>query len=783
MQKLSSLKPGETRNVKKIGSRGALRRRIIDMGITPGVRIKVVKRAPLGDPIEVSVHGYNLSIRKSDAAQIEIYSKDEERKVLKDKKTVFSGVSEHFSLPPVPSRNAELENYNIALIGNPNSGKTTLFNSLTGSYQYVGNWPGVTVARKEGQVKNTELPMNLVDLPGVYSLSPYSPEEIVTRNYIINESPDLIINILDATNLERNLYLTTQLMELGCRIILVLNMSDLLARKGKVIDIKLLEQKLGLPVVSVSAGKNAGIDVLLQKIEKILLSKENTFGIRPVYSQEIEFALKKIGDMISEKSGYSEHERFKSVKIFEDDPLVITETGITTSEASEIEKMRDNISRFYDKDKDILIADERYQGICALCDKAIKTVKKEKSVTRSYIADKILTGKYTAIPCFILFMLGIFYITFGPIGSVLKNFCENFINNNTRGSIESILNYVGASNWSKSLVLDAVIGGVGAVIAFLPQVILLFTLISLLEDCGYMARATFIMDRPFRKIGLSGKAFVPLIMGFGCSVPAVLGTKILESKKDKNLTIFLIPFMSCSAKMPVYMLFASAFFPNHQMAAVLTIYILGILAGVLTAFIFKDTLFEGEDAPFIMEMPEYKMPSFKNVFMSVWDRTRDFIERAGTVILVATIIVWFLQSFSVNFEMVSNNSQSILAGMGNVVAPIFTVCGFGDWRAAVSLLTGLMAKESIVSTLSILYAGDNPENLSHILTESFSQSSAIAFIVFALLYTPCIAALSAIFREFKDKKLVFISVVYQLFIAFLFSALAYQIFSLVQKFI
>ena len=783
VQNLSSLKPGEMGVVKKIGSREALRRRIIDMGITPGVEIKVVKYAPLGDPIEVSVHGYNLSIRKSDASQIELYSKHEAGIFLKDKKSVFAGVSEHFSLPPVSARSSERENYNIALIGNPNSGKTTLFNSLTGSYQYVGNWPGVTVARKEGHVKDTELPINLVDLPGVYSLSPYSPEEIVTRNYIINEAPDLIINILDATNLERNLYLTTQLMELGARIVLVLNMSDLLEHKGQTIDCKLIEQKLGLPVVSVSAGKNSGIDVLLKKIENILLSKENIFGVRPVYSAEVESALKIISNMVSEKNGYSEHERFKSVKIFEDDPLVITETGITAEQAAEIEEMRDKISKIYDKDKDILIADERYQGICALCEKAIKRVKEDKFITRSYLADKVLTGKYTAIPCFILFLLGIFYITFGPIGSTLKNFCESFINNNTRGSIESILNYVGASNWSKSLVLDAVIGGVGAVIAFLPQVILLFTLISLLEDCGYMARATFIMDRPFRKIGLSGKAFVPLIMGFGCSVPAVLGTKILESKKDKNLTIFLIPFMSCSAKMPVYMLFASAFFPNHQMAAVLTIYILGILAGVLTAVIFKDTLFEGEDAPFIMEMPEYKMPSFKNVFMSVWDRTRDFIERAGTVILVATIIVWFLQSFSVNLEMVSDNSQSILASIGNLAAPVFTLCGFGNWRAAVSLLTGLMAKESIVSTLSILYAGDNPENLSHILNENFSQSSAIAFVIFALLYTPCVAALSAIFREFKDKKLIFISVAYQLFIAFLFSALAYQIFNLVQKFI
>ena len=783
MQNLSKLKPGEMGIVKKIGSQGALRRRIIDMGITPGVEIKVIKYAPLGDPIEVSVHGYNLSIRKSDAAQIEIYSKIDSKSFFKNKKSVFAGVSEHFSLPPVSARTSECENYSIALIGNPNSGKTTLFNNLTGSYQYVGNWPGVTVARKEGHVRGTDLQINLVDLPGIYSLSPYSPEEIVTRNYIMNESPDLIINILDATNLERNLYLTTQLMELDARILLVLNMSDLLEHKGKSIDCELVEKKLGLPVVSISAGKNEGIDVLIKKVENILISKKNTFGVRPVYSPEIESALKKIDNMISLKTAYVGNERFRAVKIFEDDPIVITEMGITSKQAAEIEKMRDNISKIYEKDKDILIADERYQSICSLCDKAIKKSKKEKFITRSHIADKILTGKYTAIPCFILFMLGIFYITFGPIGSTLKNLCESFINNNTRDSIEHILNYVGASNWSKSLVLDAVIGGVGAVVAFLPQVILLFTLISLLEDCGYMARATFITDKAFRKIGLSGKAFVPLIMGFGCSVPAVLGTKILESKKDKNLTIFLIPFMSCSAKMPVYMLFASSFFPNHQMAAVMTIYIFGILVGILTAFMFKDTLFKGEDAPFIMEMPEYKMPSFKNVFMSVWDRTRDFIERAGTVILVATIVVWFLQSFSINFEMVSDNSQSILANIGNLVAPIFTLCGFGDWRAAVSLLTGLMAKESIVSTLSILYAGDNPENLAHILTENFSQSSAVAFVVFALLYTPCVAALSAIFREFKDKKLIYISVIYQLFVAFLFSALVYQTFNLVQKLI
>lgn len=780
MRTLSDLKPGEEGIVKKVGSAGALRRRIIDMGITPGVKVNIVKYAPFGDPIEVMVHGYHLSIRKSEAKQIEIYSKEESVNFFESSKNQVQS-AHHFTLPPVPPRDKMNENYNVALIGNPNSGKTTLFNSLTGSYQYVGNWPGVTVARKEGHIKNTELPINLVDLPGVYSLSPYSPEEIVTRNYIIDESPDLIINILDATNLERNLYLTTQLMELDCRIILVLNMSDLLAHRGKIVNYKFLEQKLGVPVVAVSAGKNIGIDKLLQRVENILKSNHNTVRVRPMYSPEVEEVISKIDKMVSPDKAYVINQRFKSVKIFEDDPLVITESGITSEQAKQIEKMRDEISKDYDKDKDMIIADERYRSICNICRKSITSIKKEKTFTLSCLADKILTGKYTAIPCFLAFILGIFYFTFGPIGSSLKNFCEGFINNNTRNCIEQILNYVGASAWSKSLVLDAVISGMGAVMAFLPQVILLFTLISLLEDCGYMARATFIMDRPFRKLGLSGKAFVPLIMGFGCSVPAVLGTKILESKKDKNLTIFLIPFMSCSAKMPVYMLFASTFFPGHQFLAVMLIYLFGILMSIFTAFMFKDTLFKGEDAPFIMEMPEYKMPSLKNVFMSVWDRTRDFLERAGTVILVATIVIWFLQSFGTNLRMVEDNSQSILAYIGNLIAPIFTLCGFADWRTAVALLTGLMAKESIVSTLSVLYAGQSPEQLSNILAQAFSIPSAVAFMIFALLYTPCIAAVSAICKELRRKKLIFILMAYQLFVAFLFSALAYQNLSFLSK--
>lgn len=782
VQTLNALKPGSSGIVKKIGSSGALRRRIVDMGITPGVKIKVEKYAPFGDPVEISLHGYDLSIRKSDASQIEIYSEEESKQYFEEHGDFENQNMQYFSLSPVSPRGDSFENYNVALIGNPNSGKTTLFNSLTGSYQYVGNWPGVTVGRKEGRIKNTEISINLVDLPGIYSLSPYSPEEIVTRNYILNETPDLVINILDATNLERNLYLTTQLMELDCRMILVLNMTDLLSQKGKVIDYKMLEKRLGVTVIPVSAGKNIGIEKLIKTIEISLQSSNNILQMRPVYSSEVENAIGKISDMISGGIKSTDNQRFKSIKIFEDDPLVITESGISQEQAIEIEKMRDDISAIYDKDKDIIVADERYKNVCNICSKSIKTINKDKSLKLSHLADKILTGKYTAIPCFLLMIFGIFYITFGSFGVMLKNFCERFINVNTRGTVEHILNYVGASGWSKSLVLDAVIGGVGAVISFLPQVILLFTLISLLEDCGYMARAAFIMDKPFRKIGLSGKAFVPIIMGFGCTVPAVLGTKILESRKDRNLAIFLLPFMSCSAKMPVYLLFASAFFPDHQTLAVLLVYLFGIIIALVTAAIFKDTLFKGEDSPFIMEMPEYKMPSAKNVFMSVWDRTRDFIERAGTVILIATVAVWFLQSFGTNMRMVSDQSESILAALGGFLAPAFSLCGFSDWRAIVSLLTGVMAKESIVSTLAILYGG-SAENLSQVLAENFSVFSAVAFVVFALLYVPCIAAISAIHKEFGKVKLTFMLIFYQIFIAFVMSALVYQIGILFSKLI
>ena len=790
------MKVGECGIVKKLTSSGDLRRRIIDMGMTPGTKVKMIKSAPFGDPLEVKIHGYDLSIRKSEAENIELFEDETEANIFREKSRIydnfeFSQNGEEYKKSDINSdiisifdftKNESRSIPKVALIGNPNSGKTTLFNNLTGSYQYVGNWPGVTVERKEGKIKNSEDEITLIDLPGIYSLSPYSPEEVVTRDYIIKGKPDVIVNILDVTNLERNLYLTTQLLEMDVKIILVLNMVDLLERKGQKIDYKALENALGVSVIPISAGKNKGMEELMSKISDLLESKVYTRKVLDIYSPGVKKALCEIDKIVNGNNKHAPGSRFNNVKILENDPIVMGSINLANSQVSRISAVVDSVSKHYDKDRDMVIADERYRFICGLCDKVIKNIQKKRKYSVSDILDKITTGKYTAIPFFVVMVLLIFYITFGPFGLMLKNWCEIFINGNMYSTIEKILNYVGASDWSKSLVLDALIGGVGSVISFLPQVILLFTILALLEDCGYMARAAFIMDKPLRKIGLSGRAFVPLMMGFGCSVPAILGTKILENKKDKNLTIFLIPFMSCSAKMPVYLLFASAFFPAHQSLILFSLYVFGAMVGVLTAYLFKDTLFKKDDAPFIMEIPEYKAPSPKNIWLNVWDKARDFVERAGTVILMATVIVWFLQSFGFDFKLVKDNAESILASVGNYISPVFRLCGFGDWRSVVALLTGVMAKESIVSTMSVLYGGGNMELLGSVLPSIFSVPSALAFLVFALLYTPCVAAISAIRKEIGSVKLTVIFIVYQLLIAYLFSAIVYQTSSLVFKF-
>ncbi|BED93076.1 MAG: ferrous iron transport protein B [Candidatus Paraimprobicoccus trichonymphae] len=659
-------------------------------------------------------------------------------------------------------------NYKLVLIGNPNSGKTTLFNQLTGSNQYVGNWPGVTVEKKEGLLKNSHISVKIVDLPGIYSLSPYSPEEVLTRNYIIEENPDLIINILDSTNLERNLYLTTQLLELNIKTVLALNMTDILEKKGRILNFKILSKKLGIPVIQISASKNKNINDLI-KVIFLNLNKKNTENEdMKIFSLEIKNILDKISDLL-------EVNKFEATKIFEDDFMTIKKLNLSERKKNNLNLIKNSIVLPEFMDREILIADQRYKFICNLCKSCIWNFNSKKfNISFSDKIDKILTGKYTAIPIFIVFILIIFYVTFGPAGNYLKNLFEVVINDNVGYYVKYLLNYFHASVWTKSLILDAVIKGVGSVISFLPQVLLLYTLLSFLEDTGYMARAAYIMDKLLKKIGLSGKAFIPLLMGFGCSVPAVLGTRILENKKDRQMTIFLIPFMSCSAKIPVYLLFASSIFKNYQTFLIFSLYIFGVILAIFTAYLFKDTLFYGENPTFIMEIPSYKLPSFKNLWIHIWERTKDFVERAGTVILVATILIWFLQSFNIKFNYISDSSKSIISVIGNFISPVFTICGFNDWRAVVSLLTGLIAKESIVSTMSVLYNTDNIQDLSNMLTNSFSIYSALSYLIFILLYTPCVAAVSAIQKEFKNTKLTLISIVYQIFIAFLFSSLVFQ---------
>lgn len=775
MKTLDQLSFGEKGIVRKIGSRGVLRRRMIDMGITFGTEIEMVKSAPLGDPIEVLVHGYKLSIRNSEAKEIELFDNEEEFKEFNSMSENYPYNSKECILLKSGKQDSEKKIYRAALIGNPNSGKTTLFNQLTGSYEYVGNWPGVTVERKEGKIKNIGDNIKLVDLPGVYSLSPYSPEEVVTRNYIMQESPDIIIDIVDATNLERNLYLTTQLLELNCKIILVLNMSDLLRRKGKEINCKELEKRLGIPVIAISAGKNRGINKLLEILSLNVKKCDTTRYISKIYSDKVENSIEEISEIIEKRNTYTVNKRFKAIKILEGDSLILDECRISEENIKRINDIREHISKKLKKEEDIIIPEERYTYINYVCRQAVINIGTNNKISISEKIDSILTAKYTAIPCFLSFIFLIFYVTFGPFGVMLKNLCEQFIDVQVYGTISKILNYARASDWIKSLVLDAIIKGVGGVVSFLPQIVLLFTLLSILEDCGYMARTAFIMDKPMRKIGLSGKAFVPLIMGFGCSVPAIMGTKILENKKDKNLTMFLIPFMSCSAKMPLYLLFASSLFSGYETIVILSIYIFGVLCACLTAYLFKDSIFKGEESPFIMEIPDYKLPSYKNIKLSVSERTKDFIERAGTVILIATIVVWILQYFNLGFKHVSDNSQSILAKIGELISPIFNICGFGDWRVAVSLVTGLMAKESIVSTLSVLYSDEG-------FRQAFNFANGISFLIFTLLYTPCIAAVSAIYREYENKKFAIFSVIYQMLIAYVLSGIAYQIIKLFSVF-
>lgn len=668
------------------------------------------------------------------------------------------------------SADGNLNVIKIALAGNPNCGKTTLFNQLTGSNQYVGNWPGVTVEKKEGKIKNKfGLEMSIIDLPGIYSLSPYSPEEIVTRNCLLHDNPQVIIDIVDATNIERNLYLTTQIAELGRPMVIALNMIDMLEKNGDTIDEKLLEKELGIPVVPISASKNIGIEALIEKT--LELAKASKYvPVKNIYSKAVNNVLLDIEDALEEvKQSKYHRKRWTAVKLFEGDSVTWNHYDFTKEQREHIISHIEEINSSKNIDREMIIADERYKYICAITSRAVHKNHDPCKLTVSDKIDRIATNKYLAIPLFLVTMFLVFAITFGPIGNFLRDAAEWLISDLLAGGITTFLHNVNASEWAESLVIDGIIGGVGSVISFLPQIVLLFTLLSLLEDSGYMARAAFIMDKLLRCIGLSGRAFVPMLMGFGCTVPAVMGTRILESEKDKKLTILITPFMSCSAKMPVYLLMVSMFFKDRGPLVIFGIYILGVVIAILTALLFKSTVLKGKNSPFVMELPPYRLPSAKTLLLHIWERVRDFLVRAGTVLMGASILIWFLQSFNFSLQMVESD-ESILASIGMMIAPVFTLCGFGDWRASVSLVTGIAAKESVASTMAVLYGGS--------LTGAFSALSAFSFLVFVLLYTPCVAALTAMRKEFGSRKWMAVSVVYQLAVAWIMSFAVFQIGSL-----
>lgn len=659
----------------------------------------------------------------------------------------------------------------IALAGNPNCGKTTLFNQLTGSNQYVGNWPGVTVEKKEGRIKNKQgLEMSIIDLPGIYSLSPYSPEEIVTRNCLLHDNPQVIIDIVDATNIERNLYLTTQIAELGRPMVIALNMIDMLEKNGDTIDEKLLERELGIPVVPISASKNIGIDALIEKTVELAKGPKYV-TVKNIYSKDVNNVLLDIEEALEEvKQSKYHRKRWTAVKLFEGDSVTWNHYDFTQAQRDHIISHIEEVNSSKNIDREMIIADERYKYICGITSRAVHKNHDPCKLTISDKIDRIATNKYLAIPMFLVTMFLVFAITFGPVGNFLRDGAAWLISDVLAGGLTTLLHSVNASDWAESLVIDGIIGGVGSVISFLPQIVLLFTLLSLLEDSGYMARAAFIMDKLLRCIGLSGRAFVPMLMGFGCTVPAVMGTRILESEKDKKLTILITPFMSCSAKMPVYLLMVSMFFKDSGPFVIFGIYLLGVVIAILTALLFKSTVLKGKNSPFVMELPPYRLPSAKTLLLHIWERVRDFLVRAGTVLMGASILIWFLQGFNFQLQMVDSADESILASIGMLIAPVFSLCGFGDWRASVSLVTGIAAKESVASTMSVLYGGS--------LAGAFSTLSAFSFLVFVLLYTPCVAALTAMRREYGSRKWLVLSVVYQLVVAWVASFAVFQIGSL-----
>ena len=770
--KLSELKPGESARITKVGGSGSLRQHFLDMGLIPDAFLTLIKLAPMGDPMEFMVHGYELSIRKDDAAEIECEKEEAEKidiKPLRGDEQDHPGLGEegkyHEKKGETPLE--EGETITFALAGNQNCGKTTLFNQLTGSNQHVGNFPGVTVDRKSGAIRGHENTL-VTDLPGIYSLSPYTAEEIVSREFILKENPRGIINIVDATNIERNLYLTLQLMELDIPMVLALNMMDEVRGNGGTVKINEMERMLGIPVVPISASKNEGVDELVKHAIHVAYYQEKPgrqdFCSPDDHGGAVHRAIHGIMHLIEDHAKSAGIPlRFAACKIIEGDHLVEDALNLTENEKEMIEHIIIQMEEERGMDRAAAMADMRFSFIEDVCSRTVVKPHESKEHARSVKIDKILTGKYTAIPCFILIMALVFYLTFNVVGAFLQELLEKGIESLTV-IVDNALTRGGVNEVIHSLVIDGIFTGVGSVLSFLPLIVVLFFFLSLLEDSGYMARVAFVTDKALRKIGLSGRSIVPMLVGFGCTVPGVMASRTLPSARDRKLTVLLTPFMSCTAKLPVYVFFASIFFPKHSGLVIVSLYALGIIMGIIVALVGKNTFFKGEAVPFVMELPSYRMPGAKNVLMLLWDKAKDFLERAFSVIFVASIVIWLLQSFDLRLNFVSgvDNSKSILASIAGVVAPVFSLQGFGDWRIVTALVAGFMAKESVVSTLSVLTGTVGA--LSALIT----PSAAYSLLVFCLLYTPCVAAIASIKRELGVKWSFFV-VVFQCLLAWVVS--------------
>ncbi|MBQ6442784.1 MAG: ferrous iron transport protein B [Lachnospiraceae bacterium] len=751
---IKDLEIGSSGIIRSVGGEGALRQHFLDMGMIPGAEVTVVKYAPMGDPVELLIHGYQLTLRLDDADQITvdpIPAREEEAPAKKKKSSAASihpGLGEggryhaKGSGDPLPAGTL----LTFALVGNQNSGKTTLFNQLTGSNQHVGNFPGVTVDRKDGAIKehpNTRI----TDLPGIYSMSPYSNEEIVSRDFVIQEKPKAIINIVDATNLERNLYLTMQLLEMNVPMVVALNMMDEVTTNGGSIDVNNMEAALGVPVVPISAAKNQGIHELVEHALHVAHYQEKP--LRQDFCDENEHGgavhrcLHALTHLLEDHAkDASIPLRFAASKVVEGDPQVLAQLHLDENEKETIEHIVLQMEKERGLDRSAAIADMRYAFIQKVCAACVSKPKQSKESLRSEKLDRILTGKWTAIPLFVLIMLLVSWLTFNVIGGTLQNLLSIGIEA-LSASVDSLMTAAGVNAAIHALVIDGIFAGVGSVLSFLPIIVTLFFFLSILEDSGYIARVAFVMDKILRRIGLSGRSIVPMLIGFGCTVPAVMSTRTLPSERDRKMTILLTPFMSCTAKMPIYAFFVDAFFPRYKALIFLGLYGLGILLSILMALVFKRTIFRGEAVPFVMELPNYRMPGLKNVGQLLWEKAKDFLQRAFTVIFIATIVIWLLQSFDLHFDLVSDQKDSILAAIAGLLVPLMRPVGLGDWRICTALISGFLAKESVVSTLGILYAPS--------VAAAMSAATAACLLVFSLLYTPCVAAIASIRRELGTK--------------------------------